>query len=150
VYRSGDGGRHWAPVGLPPSSTPRTITAIAVFAGGNGALYVAGLGIGVLRSEDSGQRWRLMDAGPRGGITRLVHSNMPGSMQSGWLFVAGPQGVRRNAHVVDHALAQQTDGRLGGHDAASVEERGGSPHSPTYGTVHTAHEPPTPERSPLL
>lgn len=139
VYRSGDGGRHWVSVGLPPSSTPRTITAIAVSAGGNGALYVAGRGIGVLRSddggrtwsarheglpgtdvaalathadrpetvyayvtgngiyriEDGGQRWRLMDAGPRGGITRLVHSNMPGSMQSGWLFVAGPQGVRR-------------------------------------------------------
>jgi len=126
-------GSHWAPVELPPASAPRTITAIAVSAGGNGALYVAGPGIGVLRSddggrnwsarkeglpgtdvaafathadrpeyhlclrerngiyrsEDGGQHWRLMDAGPRGGITRFVHSNMPGSMQSGWLFVAG-------------------------------------------------------------
>lgn len=139
VYRSGDGGLHWAPVELPPGSAPRTITAVAISAGGNGALYVAGPGIGVLRSddggrnwsahneglpgtnvaafathadrpgtiyayvngndiyrsEDSGQHWRLMDAGPRGGITRFIHSNMPGSMQSGWLFVAGPQGVRR-------------------------------------------------------
>ncbi len=50
---------------------------------------------GIFRSEDGGHHWRLMDAGPRGGVTRFVHSNMPGSMQSGWLFVAGPQGVRR-------------------------------------------------------
>lgn len=139
VYRSGDGGHHWSPIGLPPASAPRRITSIAVAAGDQGALYVAGPGIGVLRSvdggrnwsaridglpstdiaalathadrpetvyayvsskgifrsEDGGQHWKLMDAGPRGGITRFVHSNMPGSMQSGWLFVAGPQGVRR-------------------------------------------------------
>lgn len=139
VHRSGDGGRHWTAVELPPASTSRSVTSIAVSAGGKGALYVAGPGIGVLRSddggrnwsarneglpgtdiaalaahaerpetvyvyvsgggifrsEDGGQGWRLMDAGPRGGITRFVHSNMPGSMQSGWLFVAGPQGVRR-------------------------------------------------------
>lgn len=35
-----------------------------------------------------------MDAGPRGGITQFVHSDMPGSMQTGWLFAASPQGVR--------------------------------------------------------
>ncbi|KDP87218.1 hypothetical protein CF70_002930 [Cupriavidus sp. SK-3] len=139
VYRSGDGGHHWSPIGLPPASAPRRITSIAVADGEHGAIYVAGPGIGVLRSvdggrnwsarndglpgtdiaalsthadrpetvyayvsgkgifrsEDGGQHWKLMDAGPRGGITRFVHSNMPGSMQSGWLFVAGPQGVRR-------------------------------------------------------
>ena len=122
-----------------PASSSRRVQSIAVSAGGKGALYVAGPGIGVLRSddggrnwsarnegltdtnatalathadqpetvyayindrgifrsEDGGQRWRLMDAGPRGGVTRFVHSNMPGSMQSGWLFVAGPHGVRR-------------------------------------------------------
>jgi photosystem II stability/assembly factor-like uncharacterized protein len=139
VYRSGDGGRLWTPVQLPPTSASRSITSIAVSAGATGSLYVAGPGIGVLRSddagrnwsarneglpgtdvaalathadrpetvyayasgrgifrsEDGGQHWRLMDVGPRGGVTRFVHSNMPGSMQSGWLFVAGSQGVRR-------------------------------------------------------
>jgi hypothetical protein len=140
VHRSGDGGRRWTPVALPPTSGSRTLTSIALSAGAKGALYVAGLGIGVVRSddggrhwsernkrlpgtdvaalathadrpetvyayiagrgifrsEDGGRRWRLMDAGPRGGITRFVHSNMAGSMQSGWLFAAGPQGVQRS------------------------------------------------------
>lgn len=50
---------------------------------------------GIFRSEDGGKEWRLMDAGPRGGVTSFVHSNMPGSMQSGWLFVAGTHGVQR-------------------------------------------------------
>ena len=169
VYRSGDGGRHWAPVELPPASAPRTITAIAVSAGGNGALYVAGPGIGVLRSddggrnwsarkeglpgtdvaafathadrpetiyayvngngiyrsEDGGQHWRLMDAGPRGGITRFVHSNMPGSMQSGWLFVAGPQGVRR---AMDCFCGWRDAGELGrAVDAVAYDP--GQPHN---------------------
>jgi photosystem II stability/assembly factor-like uncharacterized protein len=140
VYRSGDGGRNWTPVALPPAAVSRTLTSIALAAGGKGALYIAGRGLGVVRSddggrhwsvrtkglpdndvaalathadrpgtlyaylagrgifrsEDGGRRWRLMDAGPRGGITRLVHSNMPGSMQSGWLFAAAPQGVQRS------------------------------------------------------
>jgi photosystem II stability/assembly factor-like uncharacterized protein len=140
VYRSGDGGRRWTPVALPTTSRSRTLTSIALSAGSQGALYVAGSGLGVVRSddgghhwsnrnkglpgtdvaalathadrpetvyayidgngffrsEDGGRRWRLMDAGPRGGIMRFVHSNMAGSMQSGWLFAAGPQGVQRS------------------------------------------------------
>lgn len=50
---------------------------------------------GIFRSEDGGLRWRLMDAGPRGGILQFVHTNLPGSMHSGWLFAAGSHGVRR-------------------------------------------------------
>ena len=139
-YRSADDGRHWTRLELPPVAAPRRITAIAVASDARGSLYVAGSGIGVVRSddggrhwshrnqglpskdvaalaahadrpatvyayiagkgiyrsEDGGRRWRLMDAGPRGGITRFVHSNMPGSMQSGWLFAAAPHGVQRS------------------------------------------------------
>ena len=127
------------PSGWTRHSTSTSLTAIDVAAGASGALYVAGYGIGVqrsddggltwsarnvglpsadaqafathadrpetvyaylqahgiYRSEDGGRHWRLMDAGPRGGITGLVHSNMAGSMQSGWFFAAGPKGVRR-------------------------------------------------------
>ncbi|MDQ6881152.1 MAG: hypothetical protein M3150_03550 [Pseudomonadota bacterium] len=115
------------------------VSAVSVAAGGKGIVYVAGPGLGVLRSEagmrgfsprnhglasvdviamtahaerpdtvyayiagrgifrseDGGLRWRLMDAGPRGGFVQFVHSNLPGSMQSGWLFAAGPNGVSR-------------------------------------------------------
>ncbi len=139
LYRSADGGRHWAPMKLPAASGTRRIASVAVAAGGKGTIYLAGPGIGLLRSEDGGQswlarhgglpespvealathadqpetvfayvtghgffrshdgglHWQLMDAGPRGGIVRFVHSNMPGSMQTGWLFAATGQGVRR-------------------------------------------------------
>ena len=37
-----------------------------------------------------------MDAGPRDRILQFVHSNMPGSMQTGWFFAATAKGVRRS------------------------------------------------------
>lgn len=139
LSRSGDGGRHWVPMKLPQVAKRWSITSVAVSAGTKGAIYVAGPGIGVLRSEDGGRswsarneslprstvvalathaeqpdtvyayveghgifrsqdgglHWKLMDAGPRGGIVGFVHSNMPGSMQTGWLFAASRQGVHR-------------------------------------------------------
>src|ERR1700730_13074775 len=50
-----------------------------------------------------------------------------------------------HAHVVGHALAQWTGVCLwGGHDWAPAGERGGLPHSPTYGRARrTSHEPHT-------
>ena len=141
AHRSSDGGRQWTALALPPAAKrARGITSIAVSAGSQAAIYLAGHGTGVWRSEDEarrwthctqglpssdvtalathaerpdtvyaylagrgiyrsesgGRRWKLMDAGPRGGLTRLVHSNMPGSMQSGWLFAATARGVQRS------------------------------------------------------
>lgn len=77
--------------GLPSAN----VTAVAAHADRPDTVYAYIAGRGIFRSEDGGLRWRLMDAGPRGGILQFVHSNLPGSMQSGWLFAAGPQGVRR-------------------------------------------------------
>ena len=171
--RSGDGGRHWTPLILPP--TLSGLTSIAVSAGGKGVLYIAGsavsvqrsddggrtwsarndglpgavvqvlathadqpetvyayiVGHGIFRSENGGQRWRLMDTGPRGGITRFVHSNMPGSMQSGWLFVAGPQGVRR---AMDCFCGWRDAGELG----RAVRAVACDPRQPTH--VYAATE----------
>jgi photosystem II stability/assembly factor-like uncharacterized protein len=73
---------------------PRRVTAVAAHATQPETVYAYAPGRGIYRSDDRGAKWRLMDSGPRGGITRFVHSNMPGSMQSGWLLAAGPQGVR--------------------------------------------------------
>ena len=94
VARSDDGGRRWSPrnQGLPSKNA----AALATHADRPETVYACIADRGIFRSEDGGRRWRLMDAGPRGGITRLVHSNMPGSMQSGWLFAAAPRGVQRS------------------------------------------------------
>lgn len=140
VYRSADEGRTWTRLPLPPAAGHGRISAIAVSARDKGVLYLAGPGIGVLRSDDRGQSWtsrnrglpdrevvalaahadrpdtifayvaargifrsedggkgwKLMDRGPRRGILRLVHSNMPGSMQTGWFFAATAKGVSRS------------------------------------------------------
>ena len=138
LYRSSDGGRKWVSMALPAAAKGH-LAAVAVAPKGNGALYVAGPGVGVLRSEDGGRSWvarndglpdgtvialsvhadqpdtvyasvsgqgiyrsedgggswRLMDKGPRQEIVQFVHSNMPGSMQTGWLFAATAKGVSR-------------------------------------------------------
>lgn len=93
VLRSDDGGEHWSArsAGLPGAE----VAALATHAEQPETVFVYVTGYGFFRSQDGGARWQLMDAGPRGGIVRFVHSNMPGSMQTGWLFAATSQGVRR-------------------------------------------------------
>lgn len=91
VLRSTDGGAHWASIAR---GLPRGATAVAAHARQPDSVYAYVPKHGIYRSEDAGAHWRLMDAGPRSGITSFVHSDLPGSMQSGWLFVAGPSGVR--------------------------------------------------------
>lgn len=93
VLCSQDGGRHWSArnEGLPSLE----VAALAAHADRPETVYAHVNGHGIFRSEDGARHWRLMDAGPRGGITQFVHSNMPGSMQSGWLFAASPKGVQR-------------------------------------------------------
>jgi photosystem II stability/assembly factor-like uncharacterized protein len=139
LYQSADAGRNWARVILPAAAIGK-IAAVATAAHGNGSFYVAGPGMGVLRSEDRGRswvaenrglpsreiaaltahadkpdtiyayvarrgifrsedaggHWRLMDAGPRDRILQFIHSNMPGSMQTGWFFAATAKGVDRS------------------------------------------------------
>lgn len=94
VLHSGDGGRSWSArnEGLPG----KPVTALATHAEQPDTVFAYVGGHGFFRSQDGGQRWQLMDAGPRGGIARFVHSNMPGSMQTGWFFAATGEGVRRS------------------------------------------------------
>lgn len=140
IYRSTDQGRNWKPIGLPKAIEGGRIVGVAVAAGSSGVLYIAGRGMGVLRSSDGGRtwvarnrglpshevvaltshatlpktlyvdvsghgiyrsqdaggHWRLMDGGPRGKLRQLIHSNMPGSMQTGWFFAATAKGVARS------------------------------------------------------
>ncbi|MDQ6679473.1 MAG: hypothetical protein M3Y67_00720 [Pseudomonadota bacterium] len=94
VLRSDDQGRTWSPRNDGLQSPD--VAALAAHADRPETVYAYLRAKGIFRSEDGGRRWRLMDAGPRGGVSSFFHSNMPGSMQSGWLFVAGPDGVRRS------------------------------------------------------
>ncbi|HJU25126.1 MAG TPA: hypothetical protein VJ722_00480 [Rhodanobacteraceae bacterium] len=94
VLRSADGGRTWSEKrdGLPDDN----ISAIAVHADQPATVYAYVSGKGMFRSEDAGDHWRLMDLGPRGALRQFIHSNMPGSMQTGWLFAATDKGVARS------------------------------------------------------
>lgn len=94
VLRSPDGGRSWVARndGLPSTD----IVTVTSHADQPDTVYAYLPGKGVFRSEDAGMRWRLMDAGPREKILQFIHSNMPGSMQTGWFFAATAKGVARS------------------------------------------------------
>jgi photosystem II stability/assembly factor-like uncharacterized protein len=94
VLRSPDAGRAWAPKnqGLPSLD----VAALTSHADQPDTLYAYLPGRGIFRSDDAGNHWRLMDAGPREKIVGFVHSSMPGSMQTGWLFAATGKGVSRS------------------------------------------------------
>jgi photosystem II stability/assembly factor-like uncharacterized protein len=137
LYRSSDGGQSWSAIPLPSSVKDGIIAAVGSAAENQRVLYVAGPGLGVLRSEDNGdswvarndglpsrdvvafathaeqpetlyafipdggiyrsqdagKSWRLMDRGPEG-TRQLVHSDMEGSMETGWLYAPTAHGVR--------------------------------------------------------
>ena len=94
VWRSQDAGRTWVAKnrGLPSAG----VAAITTHADQSDTVYAYLPSKGIYRSDDAGGHWRLMDAGPREPIVRFVHTNMPGSMQTGWLFAATAKGVSRS------------------------------------------------------
>lgn len=94
VLRSADGGRSWTArnKGLPNHK----VITLTTHADQADTVYAYVVGKGIFRSQDAGAHWRLMDRGPRAEIRQFVHSNMPGSMQTGWLFAATSQDVGRS------------------------------------------------------
>lgn len=154
LYRSTDEGEHWQKIAIAPPEDGR-IFSLAVSPTGKGILYIAGVGLGVLRSDDggktwtgrseglpnrnviavaahttqpdtayavlkdqgvyrsqdAGRSWRLMDRASQPGLRQLIHSNMAGSMQTGWLFAATSKGIRR---AMDCFCLWQTAGKLDG------------------------------------
>lgn len=75
--------------GLPSTE----ITAIAAHSTQPATVYAYLPDSGIFRSRDAGVTWKLMDRGPEG-IRQLIHTNMAGSMESGWLYAATADGVR--------------------------------------------------------
>lgn len=107
LLRTGDGGKTWMDrsQGLPS----RNVIAVAAHTTQPNTVYAVVKDQGIYRSQDSGQNWRLMDRASQDGLRQLVHSDMPGSMQTGWLFAATAKGVRR---IMDCFCLWQTAGKL--------------------------------------
>lgn len=161
LYGSSDDGDNWQPIaGALPADGK--VSSIAVTSGETGAIFVAGPGLGVLRSsgnsggwtavgaglpsanvtalathskqpatlyaylpeggiyrtKDAGETWKLMDRGP-GGIGQLIHTNMAGSMETGWLYAATPEGVRFSMDCF--CLWREGSGTIGAVSAIAVD-----------------------------
>ena len=109
VLRTGDNGKNWVErnEGLPS----RDVIAVAAHATQPDTVYVAVKEHGFYRSQDAGKSWRLMERKSQDGLQQLIHSDLEGSMQTGWLFAATTKGVRR---VMDCFCLWQNAGQLGG------------------------------------
>src|SRR5216683_8271889 len=121
VLRTEDGGSSWIErnEGLPS----RDVIAVAAHTTQPETVYIIVRDEGVYRSQDGGKSWRLMDRGSQGGIRQLIHSDMDGSMQTGWLFAATPKGIRR---TMDCFCLWTDAGKLGT-DARAVTYDPGHP-----------------------
>lgn len=75
--------------GLPSNE----VTAFAAHATLGETLYAFVPENGIYRSQDAGENWKLVDKGPKE-IQQLIHTDMQGSMETGWLYAATSQGVR--------------------------------------------------------
>lgn len=123
ILRTDDGGKTWIARndGLPT----RDVIAVAAHTTQPDTVYSVVKDSGVYRSEDGGKTWRLMDRSVKAGVHQLIHSNMAGSMQSGWLFAATENGVRR---AMDCFCLWQDAGKLG----ASVRSIAYDPRQPEH------------------
>jgi photosystem II stability/assembly factor-like uncharacterized protein len=93
VLRSDDGGANWQAIDIGLSS--RDVTALALHSFQRETLFAWLKGDGIYRTEDGGANWvRLPDSGPADTDVRgLVHSTLPGSMNTGWLYASTPTGA---------------------------------------------------------
>jgi photosystem II stability/assembly factor-like uncharacterized protein len=94
VLQSKDGGKRWKNVSeaLPN----KKVAALTTHADQPETVYAYIEGKGIFRSQDAGASWRMVDQGPRSAIKNVIHTDMPGSMETGWLFAATKDGVRRS------------------------------------------------------
>ncbi len=94
VLLTRDQGASWQVrnTGLPS----KDVTALIGHAQQPGTLYAVISGMGIYRSENGGDEWQLMDDGPDNMTDVIVHSDMPDSMQTGWIFAGTEAGVSRS------------------------------------------------------
>lgn len=63
LFRSTDGGRRWTPLPLPAPLAQFSIGQVVINPDKPALVYVAGIGVGVMVSEDHGTTWRRMTTG---------------------------------------------------------------------------------------
>ena len=98
IWRSRDTGKTWDKVthGLPNDS----VTALALHSNGyprddSKSLFAWIAGVGIFQSRDEGDNWeRPPDQGPpNSNVLALMHSPLPESMNTGWLYASTPDGA---------------------------------------------------------
>ncbi|TDX31651.1 photosystem II stability/assembly factor-like uncharacterized protein [Modicisalibacter xianhensis] len=92
VQRSEDNGESWQ--ALDANLPSRDVIAFTVHRNQPETLYAVIADDGLYQSEDAGNTWKKMDSGPTQTIRGLVHSDMEGSMQTGWLYAVSDDAVR--------------------------------------------------------
>ncbi|QUM76225.1 hypothetical protein HWV00_08330 [Moritella sp. 24] len=94
VLTSSNHGKSWEPRNNGLAS--RTITALTQHAQQPETLYAIDPTQGIYHTEDAGKNWLLVDGGPPEMNNVIIHSDMPDSMQTGWIFTATSNGVSRS------------------------------------------------------
>jgi photosystem II stability/assembly factor-like uncharacterized protein len=94
VLQSRDAGKSWT--NISQTLPGKKVAALTAHAVQSETVYAYVEEKGIFRSQDAGASWRLVDRGPRTAIRNVVHTDMPGSMETGWLFAATGNGVRRS------------------------------------------------------
>lgn len=98
IWRSRDAGQTWQKVtqGLENEQ----VTALALHSNGyqrdnTKSLFAWVAGVGIFVSHDEGDTWkRSPDQGPPNPqVVALTHTPLPGSMNTGWLYAATPDGA---------------------------------------------------------
>ena len=90
VLQSGDAGSSWTSVS---ASLPQDgVDALAMHSENFETLY-AHLDNKVYETRDGGATWRRPVDGPPAQAVALAHSTLPGSMNTGWLYAAMPDGL---------------------------------------------------------
>ncbi len=75
--------------GLPNAE----LAALAAHATQPDTLYAVLAGDGIWRTQDAGKTWERMDK-RTANARRLIHTNLKGSMQTGWLYAITPDKIR--------------------------------------------------------
>lgn len=98
IWRSRDAGKNWSKITRGLSN--ERVTALAVHSNGyprdsRKSLFAWVAGVGIYQSDAEGDNWRRSpDQGPPNqNVIALTHSPLEGSMNTGWLYAATPDGV---------------------------------------------------------